>query len=105
LPDRFVGAGNKQICQIGGKGFELKRDAFEIHGQFLLDNRTCTTIASAKRRTVLFVAMMLIVSMFLGDFGFMQRTALRLVDARDRKEYNNIKRQYVGKYFHIRPQI
>jgi hypothetical protein len=92
LPDRFVGAGNKQICQIGGKGFELKRDAFEIDGQFLLDYRTSTTIAGAKRRAMVTVAMVVTVSAFLGDFRFIQRFIFWYVNAWDCGEHHNINR-------------
>ena len=65
-------------------------DTFEIDGQFLLNYGTSTTIAGAKRGTMVIVAMMVIVSCFLGDFRFLQRFIFWFVNAWDRGEHQNV---------------
>ncbi|MEI6139243.1 MAG: hypothetical protein WCP85_08260 [Mariniphaga sp.] len=66
------------------------RDTFEIDGQFLLDDRTSATIASAKRGTMIIVAMVVTVCGFLSDQRFLHELVFRFVNAGDCGENQNV---------------
>ena len=98
LPDGAQIIGRKCRNVFGYLEFLKKGEIVEMDGDFLLNDRSSAAVAGAKGRTI--VAIAVVMMGCSSPFSLFRMTLQWLIDARQRREENDVNGQYVAKKSH-----